>query len=133
VLPVYATAPQDLEPAFAEMKIQRVDAVMVPGSLMMVANAQRLSELSLRYRLPDVHELRSHVEAGSLISYGYDQRDLYRRAASYVHRIIRGATPAELPIEQSRKFELAINLRTAKALGLTIPQSVLVRADHVIQ
>jgi putative ABC transport system substrate-binding protein len=84
-------------------------------------------------RLPAVYGLREFVDAGGLMSYGTDRRDLFRRSATYVHRILKGASPADLPVEPPAKFELAINLKTAKALGLTIPPSLLRRADHVVQ
>jgi putative ABC transport system substrate-binding protein len=99
----------------------------------MAVNAQKLGELTLQHRLPAVHEAPVHVEAGALMSYGRKPAAVYRQAAQYVDRILRGARPAELPIEQATEFELVINLKTAKALGLMIPQSMLLRADQVIQ
>jgi ABC-type uncharacterized transport system substrate-binding protein len=92
-----------------------------------------LAEIEAAHRLPTIHDLREYVEAGSLMAYGPDLRDLFQRAATYVDKILKGAKPADLPIEQPTKFELVINLKTAKALGLTIPQSVLGRADQVIE
>ena len=92
-----------------------------------------LAELEAVHRLPTMHDLREYAEAGSLLAYGPDLRDLFRRAATYVDKILKGAQPADLPVEQPTKFELVINLKTAKALGLTIPPSVLGRADHVIE
>jgi putative ABC transport system substrate-binding protein len=123
----------DLDRTFADVKMRGAQALIVPASPFAIANAQRLAELAVRHRLPDVHELALHVQAGGLISYGYKSADLFRRSARYVDRILKGARPAELPIEQPTQFELAINLKTAKALGLTIPQSLLLRADQVIQ
>ena len=93
----------------------------------------RLAELALKYRLPTIMGAREYVDAGALASYGTDYRLLFRRAAEFVDKIFKGAKPGDLPIEQPTKFELVINLKTAKALGLTIPQSVLLRADEVIQ
>jgi len=93
----------------------------------------RLAELAVRSRLPAVYGFREHVEAGGLVSYGVDLPDLYRRAAIYVDKIVKGTKPADLPVQQPTKFELVINLKTAKALDLTIPQSLLLRADQVIQ
>jgi len=90
-------------------------------------------ELLTRYRLPAIVVVREEVEKGALMSYFADARDYHRRAATYVDRLLRGAKPADLPVEQPTKFELAINLKTAKAIGLTIPQSLLLRADEIIQ
>ena len=92
-----------------------------------------MAELAIRYRLPTIFAVRDHVEAGGLMSYGPDYSDLVRRGAVYVDKILRGAKPADLPIEQPTKFEFVVNLKTAKALGLTIPPSLLLRADQVIE
>jgi putative ABC transport system substrate-binding protein len=89
--------------------------------------------LAAAHRLPTMHSFKSFVEAGGLISYGSDFADLHRRSAGYVHRILKGAKPADLPVEQPAKFELAINLKTAQELGLTVPQPLLLRADEVIE
>jgi putative tryptophan/tyrosine transport system substrate-binding protein len=96
-------------------------------------HAQRLAELSSKNRLLSMYGLREYVEAGGLISYGADINDTWRRSAVFVDKILKGAKPADLPVEQPTKFELVINLKTAKALGLTIPQPLLLRADQVIQ
>jgi len=98
-----------------------------------IVERQRLAELALRHRLPTMFNVRDHAEAGGLLSYGTDLNDLSRRGAAYVNKILKGAKPADLPVEQPTKFELVINLKTAKALGLTIPQSLLARADQVIE
>jgi putative ABC transport system substrate-binding protein len=94
---------------------------------------REIADLSVKLRLPTVYPSREWAEAGGLLSYGADRRQLYRRAAEYVDRILKGAKPGDLPVEQPTKFELVINLKTAKALGLTIPPSLLQRADQVIE
>jgi putative ABC transport system substrate-binding protein len=100
---------------------------------MFLAERRRLVDLAAEKRLPAVYGGRDFVDAGGLLSYGPNLADLYRRAATYVDKILKGAKPADLPVEQPTKFELVINLKTAKALGLAIPQSLLQRADEVIQ
>ena len=123
----------ELEPAFATIVRGRADALLRLADPLSTALRARTVELTLKHRLPAMLLLRPDVEAGGLIAYWTDHIAHYRRAATYVDRILRGAKPAELPIEQPTKFEFVINLKTAKALGLTIPQSVLLRADAVIQ
>jgi putative ABC transport system substrate-binding protein len=124
---------EDFERAFSDMTKARADALSVPVTPLFDAHRQRLVGLAARYRLPAVYTFRSSVEAGGLMSYGPDLLDLFRRAAGYVDKILKGARPGDLPIEQPTKFELVINLKTAKALGLTIPPSLLQRADQVIE
>jgi putative ABC transport system substrate-binding protein len=97
-----------------------------------IAERQRIAKLALRHRLPTMFNVRDHAEAGGLMSYGTDFNDLSRRGAVYVDKILKGAKPADLPVQQPTKFELVINLKTAKALGLTIPPSLFARADQVI-
>ena len=130
---VEARGPADFDRAFSDMTRARVGALTVLGSAMLFAERRRFLDLAAKNRLPAVYPSREFVDAGGLMSYGSDRADLFRRAAAYVDRILKGARPADLPIEQPTKFEFVINLKTAKALGLTIPPSVLGRADHVIQ
>ena len=108
-------------------------ALLLSDDAVFTAHRARIAELALKHRLPTVSGIREIVEAGGLLSYGAHPGHLYRHAATYVGKILKGATPADLPIEQPTKFELVINLKTAKALGLTIPPSVLLRADQVIE
>ena len=123
-------SPDDLDRAFKEATRARVDAVMnfVGGGTF-----KRTADLAAKSRLPSMGRHRAFAESGGLVTYAADVADLFRRAARYVDKILKGAKPADLPVEQPTKFELVINLKTAKALGLTIPQSVLGRADHVIE
>ena len=130
---VVARTEADLETAFSAMAREHAQAVVVLGFGPYMAARQRIADLALRHRLPTFFSWRDHVEAGGLMSYGPDLSDLLRRAAVYVDTILRGAKPADLPVEQPTKFELVINLKTARTLGLTIPQSVLLRADQVIE
>ena len=123
----------DLEPAFAIMLRGQADAVLRLADPLGTALRARIVELTMKHRLPAMLTLRQDVEAGGLIAYWTDHIAHYRRAATYVDRILKGAKPADLPVEQPTKFELVINLQTAKALGLTIPQPLLLRADQVIE
>jgi ABC-type uncharacterized transport system substrate-binding protein len=123
--------PQDIQAAFAALVKQRTDAVIVQGAL--TASAWQTGDLAVQHRLPSLSVTKQFAESGGLMSYSASFTETYRRAASYVDRILKGAKPADLPVEQPTKFELVINLKTAKALGLTIPPSVLARADQVIQ
>ncbi len=130
---VVARTGADLEGAFSAMARAQAKAVLVLGLGVYMAEKLRVAELATKYRLPTMFTWRDHVEAGGLMSYSPDSNDLFRRGAVYADKILRGAKPADLPVEQPTKFELVINLKTAKALGLTIPQSVLRQADEVIQ
>jgi len=130
---VEARHPTDLDRAFSDMTKAHADALTVFSTPLLFNERKRLAELAAKHRLPAVYSLREFVDAGGLLAYGANQVDLYRRAASYVDKILKGAKPADLPVEQPTKFELVINLKTAKALGLTIPPSLLGRADEVIQ
>src|SRR5262245_4515580 len=125
--------PEDLEKAFARLIHERSEANAPLSSSMFRANRGRIVELAARYRLPGIYEYRGFADAGGLMAYGVDIVELFRSAASYVDKILKGAKPAQLPIEQPTKFELVINLKTAKALGLTIPPSPLARADQGIE
>jgi putative ABC transport system substrate-binding protein len=128
-----AEVPTTFDGAFAAMAKERVEALLVVADSMLGFHRTRLAYLAARSRLPAAYGLREHVDAGGLLFYGPSITDLFRRSATYVDKILKGAKAADLPVEQPTKFELVINLKTAKALGLTIPQSLLVRADEVIQ
>ena len=130
---IVASTPAQLGTAVEEIVRQQSQAVAVSSDAMYFSERANLQELMQSTRLPVAYELRDQVLAGGLLSYGYDVVANYRNAAKYVDKILKGAKPADLPVEQATKFELVINLKTAKALGLTIPQSLLVRADEVIQ
>ena len=130
---VKARGPEDFDGAFAAMVQQRADALLVAGGTTFLINRTRFNELALRRRLPTIFSVREGVEAGGFVAYGLNMTDFVGRAAAYVDKILKGARPADLPIEQPSKFELVINVKTAKALGLTIPSSLLLRADEVIQ
>jgi ABC-type uncharacterized transport system substrate-binding protein len=129
-----AGRPDDLASAFAEAQQDRADALFVLPSGFFYAQRARLVELAAKHRLPAMYDQKDFVVgSGGLMSYGANFHDLFRRAAGYVDKILKGAKPADLPVEQPTKYELVINLKTAKALGLTIPPSVLARADEIIQ
>jgi putative ABC transport system substrate-binding protein len=130
---VEARVAEDFEGAFAAMSQERVGAVLVVAAPVTFAQRARLAELALRHRLPTIFLYKQNAEAGGLMSYGPDLIDSFLQSTRYVDKILRGAKPADLPVEQATKFELVINLKTAKALGLTIPQSLLARADQVIE
>jgi len=123
---------EDIAPAFAAFK-GRAEALYLPIDPLVNTHRLRISMLALAARLPTMHSVREYVEAGGLISYGPNRPELYRRAAELVDKILRGAKPADIPVEQPTKFELVINVKTAKALGLDIPPSLLARADEVIE
>ena len=131
--PVEARGPDDLDGAFSRMAGARVDAVFVFPSTMLFNERRRLVALAAKVRLPAMFNAREFVEIGGLIGYGASLADLIRRSGIYVDKILKGARPADLPVEQPTKFDLTINLKTARALGLTIPPAVLARADRVIE
>ena len=120
-------AADGFERVFAALSKQRPDGLYVPGGPLMRANEKRIVGFALKSRLPSVYYTREYVDAGGLMSYGADVADSYRRVAYFVDRILKGAKPADLPVEQPTKFELVINLKTAKQIGLTIPQSSIER------
>jgi putative ABC transport system substrate-binding protein len=128
-----ANAPGDFQQAFAEIAKQRADALFVDSTPVNYVHTDRITAFASQRRIPAVYAFRGGPEAGGLMSFASDYADLYRRAASYVDRILRGAKPGDLPIEQPTKVELVVNLKAAKAIGITIPQSLLLRADEVIQ
>jgi len=125
--------PSEFEGAFAALATAHLDAIFIPPDSMFYQHRARLAGLALKSRLPAMWGLREYAEAGGLLAYSTDLGDLARGAATFVDKILRGAKPADLPVEQPTKFELVINLKTAKALGLTIPPSLLARADQVIE
>jgi putative ABC transport system substrate-binding protein len=130
-LPV--AGPEEYESAFAAIVRERASAVIVLSTPLFMAGARPLAELALKHRLPAMFGPREHAEAGGLMSYGPDRADLYRRAAGYVDKILRGAKPGDLPVQQATKPELVVNLKTARQLGLRIPQLVLLRATDIIE
>ncbi len=130
---VAARGPEDFESAFATMAHERTDALMGSSSSTFLAHRTKLAELTIRARLATMYPFREMVEAGALMAYGVNMADFIGRAAGYVDKILKGAKPADLPVEQPSKFELVINLKTARALGITVPRSLMLRTDEVIE
>ena len=130
---VEARRPEDIERAFTAMSRERAGALLVLSDAMFILLRTRIADLAAKNHMPVMYTLREHMGAGGLAFYGPSMADNFRRAATYVDKILKGTRPADLPVEQPTKFELVINLKTAKALGLTIPRSVLARADQVIE
>jgi len=128
-----ARVPREIDSAFAAMTRERVDAIVILADAIVTNQRRPIAELSMKGRLPSVYAVRGYAEAGGLMDYSVDSLYMEARAAIYVDKILKGAKPADLPIEQPTKFELIINLKTAKALGLTIPPSLLLRANRVIE
>jgi len=128
-----ARSPDDLEDAFRAATKEQANALIVLADALFFAQRGRLGNLGIKHRLPAMFDDAQSVDAGGLVSYGASLTDLFRRAAGYVDKILKGARPADLPVEQPMKFELIVNLKTAKQIGLTIPPNVLVRADKVIK
>jgi putative ABC transport system substrate-binding protein len=130
---VAARGPEELESAFAAMARERAEALLVTGSSTFLAHRARVAELALKARLPTMLSFRESVAAGGLMAYAVNMADFVGRAAVYVDQILKGAKPADLPVEQPTRFELVINEKTAKTLGLSLPQALLLRADDLIQ
>lgn len=133
ILPVEVRSAREIENAFSEMAQKKVEAVLVARDVIFVGQGRQIAELATKHRLPSISGYRNYVEAGGLMSYGPNSAGSFRRAATYVDKIFKGAKPADLPVEQPTTIELIINRKTAKALGLTIPQSLLISADKVIE
>jgi putative ABC transport system substrate-binding protein len=132
VVPLEIRQPEDIAPAIERLR-NRADALYVATDPLVVAHRVRINALAIGMRLPTTYGNRDYVAAGGLMSYGPSYPDLFRRAADYVDKILRGAKPADLPVEQPTRFNLVVNLKTAKALGLTVPPDFLGRADEVIE
>ena len=130
---VSVKTPEQFDAAFSAMRQARAQALYVPNDPVFFTHRTTLIKLASKVRLPTIHALRQWVDEGGLMSYGANTGDLYRRSAGYVDKILKGAKPGDLPIEQPTKFEFVVNLKTAKALGITIPQSILLQADEVIR
>ena len=126
-------SPDDFEPVLEAIVHQRAEAVILGSSVIFLGHWQRMADLTVQARLPAIFYRREFVEAGGLMSFGTNYADMYRRAAAYVDKILKGAKPADLPVEQPARFELVINLKSAKTIGLTIPPLLLARADEVIE
>jgi len=133
VLSVPMAIAADVEPALAAIARARPGALILNPAPIPIVNAERVGDLAIRLRIPSITQAKALLERGLLMSYGADARDVQRRLPSYVDRILKGAKPADMPVERPTKFELGINMKTAKAIGVTIPQSLLLRADAVIQ
>ena len=133
VLPVPMGSAADVEPALAAIARARPGALILNPAPILIANAERIGDLAIRLRIPTITQAKALMERGLLMSYGADARDVQRRIPSYVDRILKGAKPADMPVERPTKFELAINMKTAKAIGIAIPNSLLLRADEVVQ
>jgi putative ABC transport system substrate-binding protein len=130
---IAVSSPSDIAAAFDEMKRSQSEAVIVIAGLLTFANGQQIADLALAHHLPSCHGFREIVALGGLVSLGPDLMAVWRQAAGYLDQIIRGMEPRELPVQQPTKYEIAINLKTAKAFGLTLPQSLLASADVVIE
>jgi putative ABC transport system substrate-binding protein len=126
-------SPNDFDQAFEDATRARAGALFIAGDPLIGTNLKRIAGLAAKSRLPSIFHWPEFADAGGLVSYGPDRADLHRRAATFVDKILKGAKPGDLPIDRATRFELVINMKTARALGITIPQSVLFRADRVIE
>jgi putative ABC transport system substrate-binding protein len=134
LVPVDVSVPDDLDPAFQKFARERIELVLVlPDPVVFTSESRRVAALAISARLPTMYGFKENVEDGGLMSYGIDLRESFRQAAVYVDKILKGAKPGELPVELPTKFELVINLKTAKALGITFPPSIMVQADELIE
>ncbi len=133
VLPMDARTPEEIDKAFGAMTKEKSQAVIVAQHPLFIQQCRQIAELAAKYRLASISGFREYAEAGGLISYGANNADGFRRSASYVDKILKGAKPADLPVEQPMRFDLVLNSKTAKALGLTLPQSLLILAEKVIE
>jgi len=132
VVGVSARRPADIESGFDSLAKEHAGAVLIFADTFFAQQVQQIAQVALRNRLPSIYLVRDYAKAGGLMSYGPDLVDNFRRAAGYVDRILKGAKPADMPFQQPTRYELAINLATARALGITVPQTLLLRADEVI-
>jgi putative ABC transport system substrate-binding protein len=131
--PLEVQSLNDFDKAFEDATRSRAGAVSIMPDQLFAGNLKRIADLAIKSRLPSIFHLSEFVDSGGLVAYGPDRSDQFRRAATYVDKILKGAKPADLPVEQPMKFEFVINLKTAKQIGLTIPPNVLARADKVIR
>lgn len=133
ILSIEVRNPEEIDSGFARIAREKLRAVVVPGDSLIFDRRQQIADLALKNAVASVYPVKEHADAGGLMSYGVNLTDMFRRSAAFVDKILKGAKPGDLPIQQATTLELVINLKTAKALGLTIPQSILLRADRVIE
>jgi putative ABC transport system substrate-binding protein len=133
ILPLQVRTAGDIEPAFAAIRKERAGALMLLGDALITTHMKRIADLAIEHRVPAMYTARIFIHAGGFMGYGANIPEMYRRAATYVDKILKGARPGDLPIEQPTSFELTFNLKTARALGIAVPHSLLARADEIIQ